>query len=216
MPTVLTRSEREAELVAQGVTGAALGFLLDETTQERHLSRVACALWAAEDYYLDQCKLERNEMSSGAIAVMAAAILWAEVVGIGGRDDVEGLASQRHPAFDKCGKGRKHATDGAAWSAAILDAARSAAPQGAFRVNENGVPVFQVGDAQAWVDETIAPKPWVYSILREGLRRSVGIRTSRGYARNLGLSPGWHHDVPFIAPPESAAAWAKLVNEATP
>jgi NADH-quinone oxidoreductase subunit L len=39
---------------------------------------------------------------------------------IGGRDGVEGSATARHPAFASCGKGRKQASDGGAWTAAMF------------------------------------------------------------------------------------------------
>jgi hypothetical protein len=73
---------------------------------------------------------------------------------------------------------------------------------------------------ETMVDEATTPGPWVYSILREGLRRAAGLRRpahipwadDRRDAKGL----GWHCVVPFDAPPESLAGWAALVNEATP
>lgn len=225
IPLVLTRQSREEELEQKGVTGAALECLLAETTQERHRSRVAYARWVAEEYYLNVAKLDRDEVTHDTLTLMAGAILWADVIGIGGRDGVEGAATARHPAFTGCGKGRKQAMDGGAWSAAIFKAARMCG--GRFRVVDvatadgdtvvgRSILLYVIEDGgDVSVDDTLAPAPWVYSILREGLRRAAGLRSlppDREYVTRF----GWHSEVPFDAPPESLAGWAKLVNEATP
>lgn len=213
MPTVMTRQCREVELENAGVTGVALECLLRETAPERHASRVAYARWAAEEYYLDQVRIERDEMSPEGLAVAAQAVLLADMIGVGGRDGVEGLATTRHPAFASCGKGRKQAMDGPAWDAAIRDAAwyGPLSRSMVFTVNENGVlvlmgrtaPCLRTAEpdyAEVAVDETIAPVAWRISILREGLRRAAGLER-------------WHPGVYFDAPPESVGRWADLLND---
>lgn len=226
--TYLTRRDRLTALAALGVDGDALKCLLRETAAERHASRVAYARWAAEQHALTVMAVEPHETDAELHAGM---ILWADVIGVGGRDGVEGAATERHPAFDmragavvgygpvtapraRCGKGRKQASDGGAWSAAILGAARQLG--GAFRVNAHGdgraslayaIDTVSGGRVEPYlrrecsVCDPLVPAAWVYSILREGLRRAAGLRR-------------WHPDVPFVAPPESLAEWAKLVNEA--
>ena len=139
-PVIMTRQCRETELEGRGVSGKAMECLLAETAQERHLSRVAYARWAAEEYYLSSAKLDRDEVTEDTLSLMAGAILWADVIGVGGRDGVEGAATTRHPALSGCGKGRKQASDGGAWSAAIHRAALDCA--GWFRINDNGVLVY--------------------------------------------------------------------------
>lgn len=214
-PVVITRKSRETELALMGVTGAALECLLSETTQERHQSRVAYARLAAEEYYLDTSKLDRADMSRDTLKLVAGAILWADVVGVGGRDGVEGIGTARHPAFASCGKGRKQASDGGAWSSAIRVAAHQCG--GCFGIRTiadgNSALLYIIEGGSALVDDTIAPMPWVYSILREGLRRAAGLRTYR--EGEYGGRLGWHADVPFDAPPESIGLWAQLVNETT-
>ena len=219
-PVVMTRQCRETELEGRGVSGKAMECLLAETAQERHLSRVAYARWAAEEYYLNAAKLDRDEVTHDTLTLMAGAILWADVIGVGGRDGVEGAATTRHPALASCGKGRKQASDGGAWSAAIHRAALDCA--GCFRINDNGVLVYSRAHRDAplnetMVDEATTPVAWVYSILREGLRRAAGLRRPAHVPwaddRMGATGLGWHPGVPFDAPPESLAAWAKFYNE---
>ena len=194
---IKTRVALEQELAAKGVIGSALESLLRETGPARHKARVAAARVAAEEYYLQAWQLDRDEEASEFLQVGTGAILWADVVGIGGRDGVGGSATQRHPALTQLGKGRKHATDGDAWSAAILEAAQKTDCW--FRVNTAGYLVIASGIAEVALHVFIPP-PWQYAVLREGLRRAAGL-------------PGWHQQCPIQAPPESLPEWARLVNE---
>lgn len=205
-----TRRATAAWLESQGVTGAALDALLSETAAARHASRVAAARQAAEDYYLAACKLCRYEVGGAALTAAAGSILWADVIGVGGQDGVEGTGTSRHPALAGCGKGRKHASDGDAWSAAILQAAVETA--GRFLVNENGCLVYQLNRVNAilGIDPAVIRRPWLHAIAREGLRRAAGLSSpGGGYGQR-----GWHPAAPFEAPPESLAKWAAAVNDA--
>ena len=218
-PVVMTRECREAQLRGRGVSGKAMECLLAETAEERHLSRVAYARWAAEEYYLSAAGLDRDEVTHDTLTLMSGAILWADVIGVGGRDGVEGAATTRHPAFVSCGKGRKQANDGGAWSAAIHRAALGSG--GCFRINSNGVLVYSLSHRDAPANETmvyeaIMPVAWVCSILREGLRRAAGLRRPAYPWIDDPMTVtvlGWHPSVPFDAAPESLAAWAKAYNE---
>jgi len=203
-PKVLLRQDRQDSLEAAGVFGSALNCLLRETAKERHDSRVAAARWAAEEYYLARTALDRDEVGEPTLTLAAGVILWADVIGIGGRDGVEGAATKRHPAFKGCGKGRKHATDGGAWGAAIRTAADQCGGRFLATVSNVGQVglVYEIEDAGGiLVNEMVAEKPWIESILREGLRRAAGLKP-------------WHPEVPFLAAPGPAKIWADLVNEA--
>lgn len=214
-----TRKELSDELSAIGVKGDALDALLRETGRERHQFRVQAAITAAEEYYLKISNLDRDESSPAIMMATAAAILWADVIGIGGRDNCEGGCTLRHPALRECGKGRKQATDGDAWSAAILAACYKLQnkSRGWFAVlmvpvlaydattvqvrdDKETVLVYETAEAQIQVDECFFDRRWIHAIAREGLRRSTSL-------------PRWHATVPFKAPPESAPLWAKLVNQ---
>lgn len=209
-PSLLTRQGREKGLESIGVTGAAAEAILRETTRERHESRVAYARWAAEEYYLEHAKLDREECEEDTLDMMVSLIAWADIIGIGGRDGCDGAATERHPAFRQCGKGRKQATDGEAWTAAIREVATGRARKnlyggespvnGVFAVNSVPCVGFDTGfGASTLIAEDTCPLAWQRSILREGLRRS------------LGLTP-WHPDAPFRAEIGSASVWADALN----
>lgn len=206
----ITRKDHEIELTQKGVTGAALEALLAETAYERHQSRVAYAQWAAVEFYLTVAGVRREEVSQDTLALFAEAILWADVIGIGGRFNVEGTGTARHPAFAKCGKGRKLATDGGAWTAAIREAAVQFDSGEVFypKTLEDGQVVLAFGDVVIY--EIVIPGPWMLSICREGLRRAACLR----WPATSGMF-GWHDCFPISAPPESLTGWASLVNEVT-
>lgn len=219
MPVIMTRRDYAAELLQRGVTGAALEALLSETAQERHRSRVAYAKWVAEEFYLASANLRREEVSKDVLTLFAGAILRADIVGIGGRCGVEGMSTARHPAFAGCGKGRKHATDGAAWSAAIRDAAHQCGGCFCVNIDIDGRVLLAFAREELinneWrlcddviIDETVLPGPWMLSICREGLRRAAGVRPHS----ESGVV-GWHSFCPIEAPPETLANWAQLVNQ---
>jgi hypothetical protein len=196
-----TRAAQENVFRSQGVEGAALDILLGETAPMRHKARVAVALECAENYYLTALKLERHEVSPETLAAGAMSVLWADVVGVGGRDGVEGAATARHPAFARCGKGRKHATDAPTWSAAILDAAR--AIPGQFRAVDAGLHFFSLDQFGVYTASVPCgpqvPEEWQLTIAREGLRLAAGL-------------PRWFDcrlPVDYIG---QVGEWASLVN----
>ena len=102
-----TRREMSVRLQGQGVTGPALDLLLKMTAQARHMARV-------EQVLAKVAHLPRP---------VAALVLVADGVGVGGTRGLEGAATARLPLLQNLGKGRKHASDGGAWSAAIAHAA---------------------------------------------------------------------------------------------
>ena len=118
---VITREDHADELAKKhGISPEShlMGELLKLHAKARHESRKAGARAAAEFCagYVFEHELSSNASSKRLSAML---ILLADIVGIGGYAGIEGAATVRHPAFGRCGKGRKQASDGAAWSAAI-------------------------------------------------------------------------------------------------
>jgi hypothetical protein len=125
-PAVETRRETVKKLVAAGVHPEAAEWAADTPSlcYNRHQSRVAAALQAAKDWLLEQ----PEEYEEGERLTVAAQMLcWAEGVGYvpGGGG---GPSTNRHPAFCRLGTGRRFASDGGAWSAAIEAAAGGISP----------------------------------------------------------------------------------------
>lgn len=108
------------------VTGAAQELLLAVTARQRHQARVEQVLALSEDL----------------LRVYVHAVL--DDLGVGGTRGLEGAGTTRIGLFRSLGKGRKHANDGAAWTAAIQQAARVAA-QRLFGEGSD-LPLFGVGD----------------------------------------------------------------------
>lgn len=97
-------SDVRVSLADRGVTGPAADVLVRLGAPARHAARVEYVRALGDD-----CD------------VVAWALL--DAIGVGGRAGLTGAATARHPALRGCGKGRKQATDGAAWTAAIAAAA---------------------------------------------------------------------------------------------
>jgi hypothetical protein len=198
-----TRRDRaEKALRAVGVEGHALDALLNESAHLRHAHRVKLARAAAEDYYLEQAKLTRDDLTPESLAVHVAVICYLDILGIGGYyGGVTGHATDRHPAFARCGKGRKRAVDGDAWSAAIdqLTFKHIRTIHG-FVANENGLVSFQAVNDDVSVEPAHGPAEWRLTLAREGLRRAAG------------LEPMFC-DVPMKAGSETIVCWSRAVNQ---
>jgi hypothetical protein len=188
---VPTRRAEETRLRELGVDGDALDILLRETAPARHAARVEAALQAAAATHA--CDAE----GPGCIGCLV--VLVADVIGVGGRGDAEGRGTARLPPFALLGKGRKQATDGAAWDAAILGAAVSHLYP---LIRKGPGPVDLTPDVVAPI---LRPWPrWLRSVALEGLRRSVG-------------HDPWHpvldtelYGIRLVGAPED---WAALINE---
>lgn len=130
-----TRREAEAILANVGVEGAALAALLKHTAPARHKGRVERALQAAMEGAAKVLASARradfdpatinggDQAEESAVAHVAALLLALDILGVGGHADAEGASTERLRPFSGLGKGRKQASDGAAWSAAIQEAA---------------------------------------------------------------------------------------------
>jgi hypothetical protein len=108
------------------------------TAAKRHEQRTQAALAAARlsgvELELYPSPVEGEKHGRGEIVSRRAAILprkdrdldardalalVVEILGVGGRLGLEGAATARTGAFSRLGKGRRQASDGAAWSSAI-------------------------------------------------------------------------------------------------
>lgn len=194
--TVITTGAHRRQFQSRGVTGAALDALVAELAPLRHASRVAYAREAAEEYYLDHVRLDRSEVSQLMLEMAVAAIAYADGAGIGRRCGVDGAATARHPAFTACGKGRKQATDGPAWTAAIECLTGTTYT---FAVHGEGHALILWGRDGDMMVESLLGTPWALTVAREGLRRAAG--------QTL-----WHWRLPVRATPDTLPAWAAVVN----
>jgi len=201
-----TRRDAADHLTALGITGTAAEALLQESTGARHQWRVARTVEAAR-------AAAPESMGEGERRLYAAGLLILDLLGVGGRQGVQGLATARLPAFETLGKGRKHAGDGDAWMGAAREALYQLAPEGGSLelAPDDDAPygVFCHDPRDRAESEPIGPiaalrgpalRPWLLTAAREGLRRAVGL-------------PGWH-EVPCITwgDLDAPAAWARLVN----
>ena len=180
----------------------AIDALLKETAPDRHARRIIAAREAARAWVIaHHAKDLSPPISEDVMAAYTNAVLIADCFGVGGRHGVSGAGTTRHPAFVGLGRGRKHAADGAAWSAAIRDAV-DAAP-GCFRPGGGGTTslFFAAGNVLICPGAAIIPHAWQRTIAREGLRRSVG------------LDP-WFPELSgyILAGPDNCADWARVVE----
>jgi hypothetical protein len=194
------RDHAERALREAGVEGPALDALLNESAHLRHAWRVAEAKRAAEDYYLEQAKLTRDDLTPESLAVHAAIIAYLDIVGIGGYWNVTGAGTARHPAFNRCGKGRKQAADGMAWNAAI-EALTMPPSTWRFSVNTDGCMSYgnHVYGESVSVEPVHGPAAWRLTLAREGLRRAAGLEP---------MFPA----VSMDDGPETLALWGRAVN----
>ena len=205
-------SDVRVSLADRGVTGAAIDVLVRLGAPARHAARVEFVRALSDD-----CD------------VVAWALL--DAVGVGGRAGLMGEGTARHPAFAACGKGRKHASDGAAWTAAIASAAEirragrtvlltaEETPEGAHRLCIELRGSGPVSTGTVWSSDDIADpgpsdQPW-------GLARSeaaapwIAVVAGVVLARITGIAPDLRDDVLTGVEIEGdAAAWASLYNAA--
>lgn len=198
--TIITADAHRRQFESQGVTGAALDALVAELAPLRHASRVEYAREAAEEYYLDHMRLDRSEVSQITLEMAVAALAYADVAGVGGRCGVDGAATARHPAFAACGKGRKQATDGPAWSAAIESLRGTKYTFAAHGEDHTLILWGRDGDMVVeMMVESLLGTAWSLTVAREGLRRAAG-------------QTPWHWRLPVRATPDTLPAWAAAVN----
>lgn len=184
-------------LADRGVTGAAAEVLVRLGAPARHAARIEFVRGLGDD-----CD------------VVAWSIL--DAIGVGGRAGLTGAGTARHPALRGCGKGRKQATDGAAWTAAIAAAAEirrggrgvlltaEETPEGITRL---GIELFgdgPVSEGTVWSSADASAEEtslWITALAGVVLARLTGVAPDLGASALAGVE---------IA--GDASAWARLYN----
>lgn len=214
MHNVVTRQMDADRFAALGITGAALDALVQEQAPARHASRVQAAWDAARRAAFDLLDgkdvEEVGQDMKSELDLLAQLLAILDAAGWGGPGGVGGDASGRLGCFSRLGKGRKQATDGPAWSAAIADVAHAPASpdgQGPWVYADLGAdsPGLTITNGQ---DTAFLPVSWMppdvraaaYTMAREGLRRAAGLGA-------------WHDELILGGiSPEHALVWGELVN----
>jgi hypothetical protein len=105
------------EALPEGLHPDTVEKIRKATAHRRHVERVGEARAAA-------CEWLRQNVDGSTTSQQACALLLAEADGLhGGECWDPGSGTTRHPAFRGLGSGRRHASDGGAWTRAIRDAA---------------------------------------------------------------------------------------------
>lgn len=114
----------EATLHTAGIDSATVEAVRKATAEFRHEGRKHAAYWAARRWLSHALDFRKDY---GLLDVYAYALCFAESIGLyGGSPRDPGAGTTRHPAFRGLGKGRRHASDGPAWTAAIAAVAAEA------------------------------------------------------------------------------------------
>lgn len=192
MESYETRAELAARLAACGIRDEIAESILRETGRYRHAGRVRAALQAAQGAV---CRLYSAITEEAAHLyrrpILAAFLCILDEFGPGGIEGVTGDATTRVPYFSRLGKGRKHASDGLAWTAAIRSAASDIRyPNGIMRSEMTSCPMGgyllspqwlviepgaepatlnlrPTGSPEAWTPFEIPMEPLHYDGLRE-------------------------------------------------
>ena len=107
----------ESALFDAGINPATAELVRKATAQARHEGRKHAAYWAARRWLSHAFDFRRDY---DTLTTYTYALCFAESLGLyGGGPSNPGAGTTRHPAFRCLGKGRRNASDGAAWTAAI-------------------------------------------------------------------------------------------------
>jgi hypothetical protein len=184
-----TAREVREYLEGMNLSQCAVEALVRDTAPCRARWRCDQVQWTVREHVASLCSSDSPDRAYYRDGLpLAICILLADIIGVGGRDDCEGLSSDRHPGLTGLGKGRKQATDGPAWSEAVREAVREMTLEvsrktGAvclcFIPTQDRVSLSCLSDDGddhhlAWADSVVHPR-WMRSIIREGLRVSAGI-----------------------------------------
>jgi hypothetical protein len=206
LKNICTRLEARKYLESLDLPESVIEVLLKESAFDRHNWRIQKALEEAKNWVVYCWGMEEHKIGTHVVLAEMNAILLADCFGVGGHLGVSGAGTRRHPAFAYLGKGRKNASDGPAWSAAIRAAANNC--RGYF------APSYMDGICLAYyvdnwnmltmINSKLVPFEWQLTIAREGLRRAFG------------LDP-WFPDLSdFVKADESNCAdWVHLVDHLT-
>lgn len=125
---VLTAAAERKRGESMGLTGEALDLFVKAGAHRRHGMRVKIAQDALMEVGKAAISPEEVRMHGAGARLDALATRLAilagklDVGGIGGRFGCGGDATARLPGLHQCGKGRKQASDGGAWTAALEEA----------------------------------------------------------------------------------------------
>lgn len=128
--TVIKISDCISQL-PEGTDPLVTALHVKETAAVRHQSRVTEARLQAYNWLVTNLP-----QGSAVTDPMVAALLSMEAGGVGGRDGISGDATRRMSWASFLGKGRRNATDGAAWNAAIADAALETSARAPFSADD--------------------------------------------------------------------------------
>lgn len=118
---VPTAAQVLAGLESEGITGEAARLVVKIGAPTRHRGRVMQAVKAAYDATVGLGSGD-SEFGVTVRAAGMAAVIVADIFGIGGENGLTGASTTRVAAFRSLGSGRKQAHDGGAWDAAIEEA----------------------------------------------------------------------------------------------
>jgi hypothetical protein len=206
LKTICTRFEAQKYLESLDLPESAIEALLKESALDRHNWRTGQALEAAKRWVVNCWRMEENKIGANVVRASVSAVLFADCFGVGGHLGVGGASTRRHPALTGLGKGRKNATDGPAWSAAIRAAAEHCRGYFAPSRLDDICLAYYVDNLNVVVliNSVLIPFEWQLTIAREGLRRSFGLDAwfpdLRGYLKVDG---------------DNCADWAQLVAHLT-
>jgi hypothetical protein len=199
----LKASELRAYLEKLGVGGVAAEVVVRETAPARHERRVEQAREAA--LIAASAILEKTQDKESPLAPLAGLLLILDEIGLVSRQKDE--KSQRVPFLGHLGKGRKQASDGPAWSAAIRQARErlTFSPFGfvepTLKATRNEV-FLTLGQGGGTGSISLVANPvilpWLKTLVREGLRRSLGME-------------GWH-SIPRVRWEGLPHEWGAALN----
>lgn len=209
---ITTRRSLIETLAVAGIEGAAAEAIAKETAPARHAFRVQqmtiAAINAIPDEQVDLCDEAQRKLHAWAILAL-------DRMGVGGKHGCEGASSERIPPLAHLGKGKRarsggyaNASDAQAWDVA-RDAAMCALlnPNNLVWVTPNADEIVFIAklpdtDSEAVevvVKPTISTARWMFTLAREGLRRSLDL-------------PPWFPEAPLQFEADAAKQWATLVN----
>jgi len=224
-----TRKALREHLSEVGITGAAQEAILGETGHYRHDIRVRAAataatvevertwgpLIAAEAEAMDDGIPSRQWTGHGWAAdvknLLGFLVCTLDAFGHGGPDGVSGAATGRIAAFGGLGSGRKQATDGEAWTAAIREAAIG------FGGSLARIYAPEQPQEQAYLgvrNNECSYTVTISSLILAGLGPETLTLCREGLRLSLGLAP-WFASHPTELDADCPTAWATCVNELT-
>lgn len=176
---VSLRSDEERQWEEKGFKGPVVQMLADRTATARGGQRIKAAIEAAA-IYVDETMFPEVD-DEVTYVVYLEACLEVDAIGLAGRASRPrngGDRTERFPAFAGCGKGRRHASDGEAWSAALAQAAWKLEQESGIGFQfepKDGELAARVSKNHGWLPELVPlgglfPAKWECAVAAEHLR----------------------------------------------